>query len=195
EPGAAVQDAPVAAVALDGKAIVRAWNRAAERMFGWSEQEALNQPTRISSGSTEEREALVRALRGETVSAVKASRPTKDGRRIDIDLTVAPLLGLAGEVVGVIEWMSGKSVMQADLEQAERLAAVGRLAAEVVHDFNNAIASVTGHNAIMLEGLDELSPLRGNALQIQTACERASDLSRHLLSFSRGEAVRPALAD
>src|SRR5882724_2962971 len=91
-PGAAVQDAPVAAVALDGNAVVRAWNRAAERMFGWSEREALNLPTRISSGSAEEREALVRALRGETVSAVKASRPAKDGRRVDIDLTVAPLM-------------------------------------------------------------------------------------------------------
>src|SRR5689334_21122260 len=72
EPGPTVQDAPIAAVALDGNTMVRAWNRAAERMFGWSEREALNRPTPIAGGSAEEREALARALRGETVNAVKA---------------------------------------------------------------------------------------------------------------------------
>ncbi len=191
----AVQDAPVAAVVLDHAAVVRAWNRAAERMFGWSEMEALNRQTPMPASSSVERDAHARALLGETVSGVKASRVTKDGRGIEIDLTVAPLIDRTGAVVGVIEWMAGRAIPQARLRQAERLAAVGQLAAGVVHNFNNLITAVTGHNSLLLEDLTEGNPLRENALQIQTACERAGDLARQLLAFSRGEAVRPALAD
>src|SRR5882724_3970181 len=167
-PGAAVQDAPVAAVVLDRNAVVRAWNRAAERMFGWSQREALNRPTPVPAIGAMEHDAHARVLLGETVSGVKSSRMTKDGRGIEIDLTVAPLINRAGRVVGVIEWMSGQAAPEAQLTQAERLAAVGQLAAGVVHNFNNLIGAVTGHNAILLEDLTEDSPLRTNALYIQT---------------------------
>src|SRR5260370_8772349 len=121
----AVQDAPVAAVVLDQDAVVRAWNRAAERMFGWSEMEALNRPTPMPASSSVERDAHARALLGETVSGVKASRVTKDGRGIEIDFTVAPVIDRTGPAVGVIDGLSGRAIPQARVRQAERLAAEG----------------------------------------------------------------------
>src|SRR6266853_1768796 len=82
----AIHDAPAAAVVLDRNAVVRAWNKAAERMFGWSQREALNRPTPVPAMGAMEHDAHARALLGETVSGVKSSRMTKDGRGIEIDL-------------------------------------------------------------------------------------------------------------
>ncbi len=311
-PVSLIQDAPVAIVALDRRGSVLTWNRVAERMFGWSEEEAIGSATPIAGDSRAERDAHERALGGETVIGMEVARRTKQGGWVDVGLAVAPVRGLEGEIHGVVEWMAdhtaqkqmcqdlsialaslrrahgmaslfdwdmdvrteaanrGDSLqahfsgalrpedrrrraeairevaatgrradisystvrpeggetcfreriealsdesgevtrvagtaqdvtehvyLQAQLQQMERLAAVGRLAAGVTHDFNNLISAVSGHNAFLVERLDEHSPLREHALQIQAACERAGDLAHRLLAFSRGDAIRPMLED
>jgi two-component system, cell cycle sensor histidine kinase and response regulator CckA len=73
--------------------------------------------------------------------------------------------------------------------------AVGRLAGGIAHDFNNILTAIRGHAEILLEDLPEHLPVREDALGIQRAAERASDLTRQLLSFARGRPAQPVPLD
>jgi PAS domain S-box-containing protein len=86
---------------LDG--VVTSWNQAAERMFGWTEAEAVGQ--RITLIIPEERlpeedDVLARLRRGERINHFETVRRTKDGRLVDVSLTVSPVRNAAGHVVG-----------------------------------------------------------------------------------------------
>src|SRR5258708_17293051 len=82
-PASLIQHAPVAIVAMDRGGSVLAWNRVAERMFGWSEEEAVGGGTPIAGESRAERDALERALGGEIVIGVEVARRTKVGWRVN----------------------------------------------------------------------------------------------------------------
>jgi PAS domain S-box-containing protein len=80
--------------------------------------------------------------------------------------------------------------MQAALIQAQKMEAIGHLASGIAHDFNNILASVLGYAELALMATpSDQTRLRGYLEQIDTAGQRARDLVRQLLIFSRGEAT------
>jgi two-component system cell cycle sensor histidine kinase/response regulator CckA len=191
------EEAPVAIVVLDLKANVWKWNRAAEQMFGWARQEVLGRSTPIMS-SDADRALHVRVLGGETVRGMELARQGKDGKPVEIKLTATALRDARGGVTGVLEWMvdmTGEKRTQQDLQRVQHMAILGWLAAGIVHDFNNLVMVVASHNAKILEGLDQRSPLRAPAVEIDRACQRADGLARQLLAFSRGRAALPTAVD
>lgn len=94
------QDAVVSKT-LDG--IITSWNAAAERIFGHTAEEAVGQPITIiipPDRLDEERSILQRLRRGERIDHFETERVTRDGRRIDISLTVSPVRDTSGRIVG-----------------------------------------------------------------------------------------------
>ena len=86
---------------LDG--IILTWNRGAERLFGFSEAEAVGQPIAILAPPElrqEEEAILYKTRAGEKVEHFETVRVTKEGKRIDVSLTIAPLIGTEGRIVG-----------------------------------------------------------------------------------------------
>ncbi|WP_025322980.1 response regulator [Deferrisoma camini] len=84
---------------------------------------------------------------------------------------------------------------EARARQAERLSAVGQLAGGVAHDFNNLLQIILGQSELLL-GLDDLAPVvRRRVEQILTAADRAADLTRQLLAFSRKQVLEPRVVD
>ena len=105
---AVVQASPVAITALDADGLVRMWNPAAEKLFGWSEAEVLGGP--LPTVPPEDRDhhqsICARAMQGEAVSNMELRRKRKDGSWIDIQLSTAPIFDAHHQIVGHLGMMN-----------------------------------------------------------------------------------------
>jgi signal transduction histidine kinase/CheY-like chemotaxis protein len=88
-----------------------------------------------------------------------------------------------------------KRHLEAQLRQAQRMEAMGRLAGGVAHDFNNLLTIVKGHSDLLLSGLKPTDPLHRSSQQIASATDRAASLTRQLLAFSRMQVLQPKVLD
>jgi nitrogen-specific signal transduction histidine kinase len=91
----------------------------------------------------------------------------------------------------IYEDVTRQRELQAQLQQAMKMEAVGRLAGGVAHDFNNLLTVITGYSELLLQKIGKESPMRGEAEEIKRAGERAASLTQQLLAFSRKQIIEP----
>jgi two-component system, cell cycle sensor histidine kinase and response regulator CckA len=84
---------------------------------------------------------------------------------------------------------------QEQLRQAERLAAIGRLAGGVAHDFNNLLTAIFGYAELLLDQFPDEDPRRRDVEEIRRSAERAAALTRQLLAFTRKQTVQRRTID
>ncbi|MBI4567884.1 MAG: response regulator [Planctomycetes bacterium] len=84
---------------------------------------------------------------------------------------------------------------QAQLVQAQKMEAVGRLAGGIAHDFNNFLTVISGYGQLLAAGVPKDNPAAHHVREILQAGERAASLTRQLLAFSRRQILRPAVID
>ena len=99
--------------------------------------------------------------------------------------------GRAVRMVGAMRDVTRERALQEQLQQSQKMDAVGRLAGGIAHDFNNLLTAILGYSELALDRLPADAPLRGDIEQIQRAGERAASLTRQLLAFSRKQPVVP----
>ena len=148
------QDA-IIGLTLDGA--ITSWNRGAENAFGYRSTEALGKPITLivpPERRAEDEEVLAKIARGETVEHFETQRCAKDGRLIDIALTVSPIRDAAGTVVGaskISRDITRRKRAEADAAQMRTAltAAQARLAA-IVDSAMDAVITVDGGQNIVL---------------------------------------------
>ncbi|MCJ7617786.1 MAG: response regulator [Desulfobacterales bacterium] len=226
-----------AVIATDAEGFVTFMNPIAEVLTGWKQEDAGGKPlTDIFDIINEEtgkqvedpvtkilREGVVVGLENHTLLI------HKDGTRLPIDDSGAPIRDEKGNIAGVVlvfrditarrraerdlqvaydqsiiyaqelkeqveerkRTEEEKNKVEAQLIQAQKMEAVGRLAGGVAHDFNNLMAVVIGHSDLMLMHLSKENPLCNNVEEIKKAGNRAASLTQQLLAFSRKQILKP----
>ncbi len=197
---ALIEALPLAIIAMDFQGNVKSWNRTAQRMFGWTEQEVLGDLFPAVPESDEEffRANLKRARQGETLCGIERQRRRKDGSLMDVALWNTVQRDASGSPVGVISVIADitqRKHLEEQLRQSQKMEAVGRLAGGVAHDFNNLLTVVTGFSQLMLDGMQEDNPFRAPLEEILKAGNRAAGLTNQLLAFSRRQMIRPTVVD
>ncbi|MES2920570.1 MAG: PAS domain S-box protein [Verrucomicrobiota bacterium] len=92
-----------AIISKDLNSVIMSWNKGAEKLFGYTAREAIGQSVTMlipEDRANEEEDVLARIRRGESIEHYETVRRVKDGRLIDIALTVSPIFNIRGEVVG-----------------------------------------------------------------------------------------------
>jgi two-component system, cell cycle sensor histidine kinase and response regulator CckA len=88
-----------------------------------------------------------------------------------------------------------KAALAEQLRQSQKMEAIGRLAGGIAHDFNNLLTVIRGYSQLSVMDLKGNEKLRGNLDEIQRATQRASDLTHHLLAFSRRQIMEMKILD
>jgi PAS domain S-box-containing protein len=188
-----------AIIAKDLDGTITAWNQGAERMYGYTPEEMIGQNiSRLSESPEEIPKIMARIKRGERITHHEAVRVTKDGRRLQVSVSISPLRNPAGEIVGasaIARDISEQKRAEEHLRQAQKMEAVGRLAGGLAHDFNNILGIVNACTELLQSRIERVpgsAPYLGN---IRKAVERGTSLTRQLLAFTRRSTLQVQLLD
>ena len=126
-----------------------------------------------------------------------------DGTRIPVESTAVPVrfeehdahLVLVRDISERKRAEHEKAAVAAQLQQAQKMESVGRLAGGVAHDFNNMLGVIMGHAELAMSGMPPAHPLHGDLTEIRKAAERSANLTRQLLAFARKQTVSPRVLD
>jgi two-component system, cell cycle sensor histidine kinase and response regulator CckA len=182
-----------AILAWDWNGPITFWNRGAERLYGFSQEEALGQLPRVLLRTA------TRGIFGDQLSVLERDsrwegvldQVTRDGRRIQLESRMA-LVREAGRsyVLEVNRDITDRQLLEEQLRQAQKMEAIGRLAGGVAHDFNNLLGVILGYSSLMLDTIEDPA-LRKKLDEIHKAGQRAAGLTRQLLAFSRKQILEP----
>jgi PAS domain S-box-containing protein len=128
--------------------------------------------------------------------AGKWRHQTRGGKIIEVELLRRKLMfsGRQARLV-VVQDVTERRALEHQLQHAQRMEAVGRLAGGVAHDFNNLLTVISGYCELLLNRRDPSDPSFKALEEIRSATRRASGLTQQLLAFSRRQTVRPRLLD
>jgi two-component system, cell cycle sensor histidine kinase and response regulator CckA len=103
--------------------------------------------------------------------------------------------GFPERVFGAAIDVTDRKELEGSLRQAQKLEAIGQLAGGVAHDFNNVLTAVIGYSDLLQAGTQPGTPLHEGLVEIRKAGDRASQITRQLLAFSRKQILQPRVLD
>ena len=116
------------------------------------------------------------------------------GRRLRVEFVATANVQPARHLA-VVRDLTRQRELEAQLRQAQKMEAVGRLAGGVAHDFNNLLTAIAGYSDFLIDGLSGNDTLRRHAQEIKKASQRAASLTGQLLAFSRRQVLQPRVLD
>ncbi len=179
-----------AIVATDRDYNIIVWNTAATRIYGWTAAEAIGRQARevlstevAPEAAAARRDAIDRGQHWEG----RVTQHRRDGSPIEIYSSVTALRDLEGKQVGLVAVNHDATEMlrlEAELRQAQKMEALGRMASSIAHDFNNLLMGMNGAADIMLHQLPDHSMLRTYAAELKRLTQSGSAMTRQLLDIA-----------
>jgi PAS domain S-box-containing protein len=191
---------------LDG--IIKSWNPGAEKLFGYTAQEAIGNDLSLvvpQDRIKEESEILLHVARGEKMPTFDTVRRRKDGQLIDVCVTISPILDGSGNMVGVSKITrditerkaaeARRASLESQLRESQKMEAIGTLAGGIAHDFNNIIATILGNSELARQDSSSNPQALQSIEEIRKAGTRGRALVQQILTFSRRQPTdRKAIA-
>ena len=190
-----------AILSKDLNGIITSWNRGAEHMYGYAPEEVIGKHISLlipDDRPDEISEILNKIVRGESTEHYESVRVTKDRRHLNVSISVSPLRGASGDIVGasaIVRDVTAQKRAEGQLRQAQKMEAIGRLAGGVAHDFNNILAIINACTEFLRDRIDPAAEPSRYVENIKRAIERGTSLTRQLLAFSRTSTIQPRLLD
>ena len=171
-------------------------NDAFLKTYGYEKKELIGQPLDIirSPNNPPEliKEILLQTLQGGWQGELLNKR--KDGSEFSVSLSTSVIRDENGRSMALISVsvdLSERKKLEEQLNQAQKMEAIGKLAGGIAHDFNNLLTVINGYSGILLSRLHEADPIRKELEQIKQAGELAGTLTTQLLAFSRQQVIQP----
>ncbi len=179
---------------------ILSWNRGASIIYGYQAEEIEGKPIEAlfaPESAGEWREVTDALQRGEPIVRHDMKGVTQKGSAIEVALTISALRNADGQIgwAATIRDITEQKRLLREFLVAQKMEAVGRLAAGVAHDFNNLLTVVTGYSSLALEHLNAPDRLQTEISEINKAGNRAASLTRQLLAFSKKQVLQPQVLD
>jgi PAS domain S-box-containing protein len=197
------QDAPIA-ISMSRAGLVVYANPSYVRMFGYAGSEELEGRPTLGLFAPQSREEVEtrgqRRAKGLPVPGeFEAVGTRRDGSEFPMLLAVIEMRFEEGPalVAFITDLTAPKNAaverahLEQQLQQAQKMESIGRLAGGVAHDFNNLLTVINGFSSLLMQKLDGEPKLWSYAEQVRKAAERGARLTRQLLAFSRQEVIKP----
>ena len=200
---AIVESSDDAIISKDLNGVVRSCNAAAERMFGYSAAELVGRPIRLiipADRQAEEDDIIARLRRGERVDHFQTIRQAKDGRLIDVSLTVSPVRDPSGRVIGASKiarditeqkrvaaerdrLLEAERVARGEAERANRMK--DDFVAMVSHELRTPLNAILGWTQLMTRGRNDPALIARGIDVVARNTRLQAQLISDLLDISR----------
>src|SRR3989441_1087732 len=172
---------------LDG--MITSWNAGAERLYGYTAREVIGRlPIAITIPEDALPEILERVGRGERVDHYETVGVRKNGRRVNVSVTVSPVRNAEGRVVGassIARDITRHKEAEAAIRERDTLRYVASLAAAAAHEINNPLAVIMGYAQLLADKVDAHG--RGQIDEILEALSRIQEIVRRMKRVTRIE--------
>ena len=197
----AIEQSADSIVVTDAQGAIQYVNPAFEAVTGYRREEAIGQNPRILQSGRQDAafyQTMWATLAGGNPWQGRMVNRRKDGATYTEDAVISPVFDAQGRIVnyvGVKRDVSEQLRQAAQLQQAQKMDSIGRLAGGVAHDFNNMLTVILGHAEMKLAdpGLDP--SVRASLEEIRHAATDSAALTRQLLAFARKQTIAPRLLD
>ena len=197
----AVEQSADLVMITDREGIIEYVNPAFELLTGYSPAELTGQTPRVLKSGHQSSEVYKELwqtiLLGNVFRCIMVNRK-KNGETFVAEKTITPLRDSEGRITHFISNdrdITDRRRLENQLQQAQKMDAIGRLAGGVAHDFNNLLMVISSYAELMLDSLAPQHPLCRNVNEIQKASRRAAELTRQLLAFGRKQMQTLQLLD
>ncbi|MBT3201395.1 MAG: PAS domain S-box protein, partial [Phycisphaerales bacterium] len=197
----AIEQAAEVVVIADAEGTIQYVNPAFEQITGYTPEEAVGQnPRFLKSGEHDEMfyTEMWNTLIGGQPWSGRFINKTKDGTLYTEEAVISPVVNASGTTVNYVAVkrdITEEIKMEEQYRQAQKMEAVGRLAAGVAHDFNNQLQVILGYSDMLMMDRQPGDHIWDPIVQIRQAADRARSTTSHLLAFSRRQLLDPVLVD
>ena len=188
----AVEQSADTVLITDREGRIQYVNPAFEKLTGYAREEACGKTPRIlksgEQGPDTYQEMWKTLLAGRVYRGILVNRKKNGDLIYYVEESISPVRDPNGEITHFIS--NGRDLterlrLEAQLVQAQKMDAIGRLAGGIAHDFNNLLTIITSYSELALDAVPQDSPLEDRLHEILLAARRAAELTRQLLAFSR----------
>jgi PAS domain S-box-containing protein len=198
---AAIEQAGEIVMITDIQGTVRYVNPAFTAVTGYSREEVQGQNPRILKSGKQDGafyEGLWTTIAAGRTWEGRIVNKRKDGTLYTEAATISPVRDHTGSIVNfaaVKRDITEQIRLTDQLQQAQKMESVGRLAGGVAHDYNNILSVILGYTELAMKQLDAGSPLYCDLEEVHKAANRSADITKQLLAFARKQPITPRVLD